>query len=186
MAERLSFERERLRYCEAMYSLEKERRQVIERHAQFYLGAITLFLGILSLKSEVVKAVSDGLSRSGSLSGAVAIQCCIALFVASVTASLVSIGVVFAPERRAKPYPRDLVTQMFSGERETKGAVGQIGELLEADLLEENAMRFAIAAERNSLYNTKKARWLVVAAMTSLSAVLSYLLLAVATLGILL
>jgi hypothetical protein len=93
---------------------------------------------------------------------------------------------VFAPQRRAKPFPRDLVTQLFSGKRQTRGTSEQIGESLEADLVEENAMRFAIAAERNSLYNTDRSRWLVAAAVTSLVAVLSYVFLAVATLVILL
>lgn len=158
----------------------------MERQAQVYLGSITLFLGLLSLKGEVVEAVSRALSRSDSSGGAVAIQCLLVLFLTSVAASLLSIGMVFAPQRRAKPFPRDLVTQLFSGKRQTRGTSEQIGESLEADLVEENAMRFAIAAERSSLCNTNRSRWLVAAAVTSLVAVLSYVFLAVATLVILL
>lgn len=184
MADRINFEKERLQYCEAMYSLEKERKQALERYAQFYLGAITLFLGLLSLKVEVVDAVSRALSQGPRIRGA--IHCCLVVFLVSLAGSLLSIGMVFAPERRAKPYPRKLVTQLFSKERKTRGTGSQIGELLEADLLEENAMRFAVAAERNSIYNTKMSRWLQGAAAASLTSVLSYIILVVITLWALL
>src|SRR5882724_5751373 len=49
----LSLERERLRFCERMYELERARGDLLERRAQFYLTLLTFLLGALSLKADL-------------------------------------------------------------------------------------------------------------------------------------
>ena len=180
MSETLGFERERLRYCEAMYALEKERKQIIERQAQFFFGIITLFLGLLALKGEVLETIRTSITQQ-STSIASVLYFEILLFLMAFAASLLTIAMVFAPERRHKPYPTSLVTQLYSpsaGSRKQEEHQVRSGAELEADFLRENALRLAVAVERNSRGNTRKSKWLVAAATSCLAAILSYAILA--------
>lgn len=175
------FERERLRYCESMYSLEKERKQIMERKAQFYFGVITLFIGLLTLKGEIFNAVRSTMGQQLSETALIVIYSEMILFLASLISALVAILMLFRPERRRKPYPKNLITGLFAPdaakthakERQGKG----VERSLEADFLRDSALRFAEAVERNSAYNTKKSRWLIVAAIACLLVVLTYTLL---------
>ena len=180
------FERERLRYCESMYSLEKERRQVIERQAQFYFGIITLFMGLLALKKEVWESVRLAISDQASELSVVVIYSELALFLGALISSLLAVLMVFRPERRNKPYPKDLVTDLFSGDQPGTDFGGTQAGSLEAKFLRQSALRFALAVERNSAYNTKMSGWLIVAAVSSVVLVLTYALLATSVLLIIL
>ena len=180
-------QRERLRYCESMYLLEKERKLQIERHAQFYLGIITVFLGLLTMKAEVLDAFRAVLTNQTSTGKQVMVFLELVIFLSALTSSFVAVAAVFFPSARQKPYPRSLVTRLFSADDRYKAEVKIVEKNnAESEFLREIALRYAVATERNSAANTRKSRWLLVAACSCSAAVLSYTVLAVTLLASLL
>ena len=172
MAERRSFEIQRLRYCEAMYNLEKERRELIEKRAQFYFGLLALFFGVVAFNegTEILLSVPS----NGGPAVSIILKGFILLFGVALVIALIAIGLVIAPQSREKPFPRKPVTRLFSGEWLTVDTGESVSDELESSFVEEIARRYAVAVEQNSQQSNKKAVILVIATVSTLTTILAY------------
>lgn len=157
-----AFERERLRFCERIYELERLRAENIERKAQIYLTLLTLLLGAVSLRIDSWGAIRQLLMTmwhhhpvSAGLIVIEAILCA-----GAIASSLLFVALVFQPRSREKVYPRNPVDRLFTSSTAAGG---------EPELMRDNAERYARAVEENNRINTSLSRWLVRAAFMTVA-----------------
>lgn len=142
------FAEELLRFCERAYEVERDRKEEMEKKAQFYLALITGILGILAIKGGEVDLTVKPL---GLLGGGVVVVMVLLLFLASILIALFCMIKVLAPRGYEKPYPSRLLTTLFSPSARFK---------TDADLLRAQAEELAGAAEINFRLNVEKSGWL--------------------------
>lgn len=165
-----SFEKERLRFCEAMFDLEKERKQIIERQAQFYFGIISFILGLFILRKDTLEALQLAVNQPGTHISTGLFYAAVVFVFGTLILAIFFISMVFKPERRQKPYPPKLVTELFGNYAEAIDPASQQADGakdLEVEFLKDTAVRFALAVEKNSVYNTQKSLWLIGAAVST-------------------
>lgn len=147
----LRFSEELLRFCERAYKVEGDRKEEMEKKAQYYLALITGLLGILAFKGEAFNLNTNaGLGLLSSLRGGIG-ALIFAMFLLSILVALFCMMKVLAPRRYEKPYPNSLVTFLFRAPAQFE---------TNAELILDQAKELALAAEINFEHNLGKSKWL--------------------------
>jgi hypothetical protein len=150
----VSFEKDRLEYCENAYAIEKERRQIIEKRAQIYLGIIVMLLGLMATRGGPLFARPDyDIQHWG-----IALLISDVLAAGCIAAAIYAISRILWPFRRAKPFSEKMICRL------PKIPSANNIPKIHSDFLYENAILYSTATEANSIANTKDAKWLMVAA----------------------
>lgn len=155
--ERVAFEVARLEYCQDVFNREEERRDQLEKKAQFYLSFITLILGALFFKAENL-ALLDELTRSQGIAPLLVTLIYITIILLGI-AILFSVFAILGVTRLWSyrgPYPEDIVNSLFSPASDFIEGENQ------ADFIRATALNFAIALDYNKSINDRKSRWIMV------------------------
>jgi hypothetical protein len=155
--ERVAFEKARLEYCLDLFNREEERREQLEKKAQFYLSFITLILGALFFKAENLTLVSELLRNKNIPSPLITITyiTIIILGLSILFSVLAILGVTRLWSNRC-PFPEDIVFSLFSPESDF------IDEENQENFIRATALNFAIALDFNKSINDRKSRWIMV------------------------
>jgi hypothetical protein len=154
--ERIAFERARLDYCLDVFNREEERREQLEKKAQFYLSFITLILGALFFKAENL-ALLEELTQNQVIAPLLVtlIYVTIVLLGLSILFSVLAILGVTRLWSYRGPYPEEFVFSLFSPESDF------IDEQNQESLIRATALNFAIALDYNKSINDRKSRWIM-------------------------
>lgn len=155
--ERAAFEKARLEYCMDVFNREEERREQLEKKAQFYLSFITLILGALFFKAENLALLKDLIGRETLPASLVSLTyVAIVLLGLSILFSVLAILGVTRLWSYRGPYPEDIIHSLFSPRSNF------IEQEKQEDLLRATALNFAIALDYNKSINDRKSRWIMV------------------------
>jgi hypothetical protein len=155
--ERAAFEKARLDYCQDVFNREEERREQLEKKAQFYLSFITLILGALFFKAENLTLLNVLIGSGGIAAPLITLTyATIILLGLSILFSVVAILGVTRLWSYRGPYPEDIVHSLFSPESNF------IEEEKQEDFVRATALNFAIALDYNKSINDRKSRLIMV------------------------
>ena len=161
--EKRAFEKARLDYCSKLYNQEMQRKELLEKKAQFYLSLVTLFIGALFLKLDFLKSLQEIVSQQSIPQGLVwIVYASVSAVGFSILAALIAILQAIAIQQYQDPSPSQIVDELFSPDSPYQD---------EFSLTEEAALMYAIALESNCEVNDKKARWVKIASYSAISAV---------------
>ena len=176
---REGLEQARYEYCKELYEREQLRRESLERKAQFHITLITLFLGVMSLRTEFFTDLQSAVASGELMPAAAQVLLGVAIvFGASLLMSFVAVLFAvrirgYTPEYVANPstklfFERDGFITPYT----LKGFYRRIGKT------------YAIALEGDSRVNNLKSRWLVIATYSLLLMIVSFALLFVGSIYI--
>lgn len=171
MSDEIGLAKARYEYCLRLYEREQSRREHIERKAQFHLSLITIFLGALLLRLDILPQIKDILEKNTSPAFAVNLVYISALiFASSLTLSL--FGVLQTMKTRAynPEYPANPSLNLFNPDG------NYLNEYTEEELLRSVAMTYALALESDSATNNLKSRWLALTSYALIAAIFAFAL----------
>jgi hypothetical protein len=155
--ERVAFESARLEYCQDVFNREEERREQLEKKAQFYLSFITLILGALFFKAEnltLLNKVTQNEAIAPLWTSLIYIT--IVLLGLSILFSVMAILGVTRLWSYRGPYPEAFVFSLFSPESDFMDDENQ------ESLIRATALNFALALDYNKRINDRKSRWIMI------------------------
>ncbi len=169
-AEDLSYNKERFAFCEKMYTLERSRKETIEKKAQFYFSILIIFIGVVSFKGGALNIAGTNVAQAGTGSpqGVTLIVMLLALGL-SLLLSLIAIAKTLSPRTYPKPYPRNISTDLFAPSEEMSATNEELS------LIQTNALRLAIAVETCRENNSIKSRWLTWSARFVFASIISFM-----------
>jgi hypothetical protein len=152
--EGLSFEKSRFQYCKELYERERSRKEGLESKAQTILSLVTLVLGVFFFKLDFMDRLKQWLD-SGGLPEVVVwmMTASLSILALSLSAALFSVLKSFQLQRYKEEHPKHFISALFAPDSRYLGAEG------EASFYRSTAMSYAIALERNSEINDRKAVW---------------------------
>lgn len=170
--QRIDFEKSRLEYCLDLFNREEDRREQLEKKSQFYLSFITLFLGAIFLKTESLIYLRE-IQANPSISGILLtlFYLMILILAGLILFSVIAILQVTRLWSYRGPFPKDLVTALFSPESDF------MEENDEAGLIRASALHYAIALEINTSINDRKSRWTMISSLGIFCSVLAFAIL---------
>jgi len=161
--ERRAFEKARLDYCSGLYSKEMQRKELLEKKAQFYLSLVTLFIGALFLRLDFLKSLQAIIAQQPVPHSLVwTVYASVPAVGIAILVALIAILQAIAIQQYLDPAPSQIVDELFSPTATCEDELG---------LFEETALMYAIALESNRKVNNKKARWVKIASYSAIGAV---------------
>ena len=163
-----AFERARLDYCRSVFEREENRREGLERKAQFYLSFVTLVLAAVFLKPDYLDLIGDTIAgRPLPAPAAVILIVSMAVLGLSLVLTTITILAAVQVHKYRGEYPADLTDALFMPDS------GYLAEESEAHMICVAAMNYAVAVEANRALNDRKAARLRLAAAGALLTVLA-------------
>jgi len=151
-----AFDRARYQFCLDVFNREEERREALERKAQFYLSLVALFLGAVFFKLEFLDVLGDLLTARSTLP---IYRLALAISLASLALSLLWTLVAIVKSTWLLSYrgefPADLYTALFDPGSSFMATRNESG------LLQSASMALAVALEHNMAVNNQKSRWII-------------------------
>lgn len=165
--ERVSFERARLDYCRRVFEREEERREGLERKAQFYLSFLTLVLAAIFIKPDYLTVIREAVAGGpGPAAAGILIASTAALGLSLLFGVFTIMAAVRVRKYRGE-YPGDLTDALFAPDSPL------LADKTEAHMICVTGMNYAVAVETNRAVNDRKGAWLrltaVAAQVTALS-----------------
>jgi hypothetical protein len=167
---RVAFERARLDYCAFAFQMQRDTSDMLERRAKFFLSLITILMGSVFLKLDLLKELfnlPDGTRVSASVLIPVALSFLI-LFGSALLAALVALSISMQLRRSKDPHPARIVDELFAP------SSSYLEQQDEPALLRKIALNYAIAWEGNAEINRRKTQWIQVGYACVLCAALSF------------
>jgi hypothetical protein len=153
--DQFKFEKARYEFCLRAYQSEVERKERLERKAQFYMSFVAAFLGALFLKEGQLSVLAKAINGLRLGPGVVAvIYSTVLVLGAGIITALLAVIRAMALQRYKKGYPLMLVSSLFAPYSEYFDAP------TEESIYRANALELALATEFNSKSNALKARWI--------------------------
>jgi hypothetical protein len=165
-ADENAFAKARYEYCFQLYKREQERKDILEKKAQFYLSLVTLFLGALILNVENTEKILDLLQGSGFF-----VDICSGVFFVSLGFSLISILLSVHVRGYLIEHPVDLISTLFGSES------GYLDANTELELYTSTAKSYALATESDRVVNEYKSKWVQISSLSIFVALLSFVIL---------
>lgn len=151
----VAFEHARLDYCISAFQMQRDTANMLERRASFFLSLITILMGSVFLKLDVLK---DLFSLPGKLGLAVWFIVAPAflslLFASALLVGLVALSISMRLRRSKNPHPDKIADALFAPNSK------YLDHQDESTLLRKIALNYAIALENNAEINRKKKRWM--------------------------
>jgi hypothetical protein len=169
-ADENAFAKARYEYCLQLYKREQERKDILEKKAQFYLSLVTLFLGALVLKVENIETIRS-LLRNPQKQTATILYISSAIFLVSLAVALISILLAVHVRGYLIEHPVDLISALFSSEP------GYLDANTELELYTSTAKSYALATESDRVINEHKSRWVQISSLSVFVALLSFVIL---------
>lgn len=172
----LAFEKARFDYCLRLFEQEEKRKETLEGKAQFYLSFVTLFMSIVLLNIDFLKAVSDAISKVNANSSASdnfwvnIIHWSMVLWLSSILFALFSILQSMKLKKYEKGYPPHLSNDLFLDD------LNYFKQKDEISLLEASAKEYGKSFRKNYTKNNEKAQWVGVSFFSILMSVFSLVL----------
>lgn len=161
----------RYEYCLRLYEREQDRRENIERKAQFHLSLITIFLGALLLRLDILTEINAILKKSNTQP--ILVNCTYASALAFAFFVILSlIGVLLTVKSRAynPEYPVNPSLMLFNPNGK------YLRKYTEAELFRSVAMTYALALESDSVTNNRKSHWLSLTSYSLIAAIFAFAL----------
>lgn len=166
--QQVSFEKARFEYCAKLYEREAERKETLEKKAQFLLSIITLFLGAIFLKMGFLETLQElTVQKSLSVPLIWSMNLPIVALALSLLISLIAVLQSMRLQRLKNEYPANIISSLFAPD--TKYLKSED----EPSFFRATAMSYAIALEFNKRNNDRKAVWVKVAWFGVLAAAIS-------------
>ena len=165
-----AFAKARYDYCFQLYKSEQERKDAIEKKAQFYLSLVTLFLGAIVLKLDFLKDSVGMLPKNLPPDLTTILYIAGGTFLVSLSISLMSILFSVHVRNYLIEHPADLTSALFSSTSE------YLGENTVAELYTSTAMSYALATESDRIINERKSTWIRLSSFFLLVAFLAFVM----------
>ena len=163
--EKRSFEKARLEYCSKLYNREMQRKDLLEKKAQFYLSLLTLFTGALFFKLDFFQSLQKIISNHTVPQILVRVlYTSIPLVGISILVALIAILQSIKIKTYQDPSPKKVLDEWFR-----KPTLTYEDELY---WLRDISLRYAVAWEANHKVNNKKARWINIASYSVIFSVI--------------
>ena len=166
--QQVAFEKARFEYCAKLYEREAERKETLEKKAQFLLSVITLFLGAIFLKMDFLETLQElTVQKSISVPLIWSMNLPIIALALSLLISLIAVLQSMRLQSFKNEYPANIISSLFAPD--TKYLENED----EPSFFRATAMSYAIALEFNKRNNDRKAVWVKVAWFGVLAAAIS-------------
>lgn len=165
--ERVAFERARLEYCQRIFEREEERREGLERKAQFYLSFLTLVLAAVFIKPDYLNVIRDTVAGGPVPAVAAILIASTAILGLSLLFGVITIMAAVRVRKYRGEFPGDLTDALFAPDSP------YLTEKSEAHMICITAMNYAVAVETNRVLNDRKGAWLRLTAAAAQIAALS-------------
>ncbi len=166
----INFVKARYEYCLQLYRIEQERKEIIEKKAQFYLSVITLFFSALVLKLDFITEIGQIALSKPSSKETIILYIVGGVFFISLVIAL--IFVLFSVHMRGYliEHPADLISALFNADSE------YLATSTDVALYTSTAKSFALATESDRMINARKSEWVRLSSFFLLIAFLSFVI----------
>jgi len=170
--EPVAYAKARYQYCQQIFNREEERRETLEKKAQFYLSFVTLFLGAVFFNPEFLEKLARDLADpSISVYARVGLSISLAILGVSLFVALIAILKSMSLQKFKGDFPKNLFDALFNP------ASTYLDDKSEGGFYLTTAMALAIALENNVVVNDQKSKWVRLASYCIITGVCSLSLL---------
>jgi hypothetical protein len=165
----IAFEKTRFEYCVKIYDRELERKDNLEKRAQFYLSIVTLILGGVFFNIDFFNTIGNLIASNSSNSSIVSlVYFFLGITIIALIVSIIGILQTMEVKRYKTAYPARIISSLFSPnstyfEKES-----------ETDFLRATAMSYAIVLETNRKINDSKTIWIRATSFGIFTVVISF------------
>jgi hypothetical protein len=166
--EQVAYDKARYLYCLQIFNREEERREILEKKAQFYLSLVTLFLGAIFFRPEFLDLLANYLAdKSISIYTKMGLYVSLITLAISLIVTLMAILKSIWLQSFMGEFPKNLFESLFDPESKF------LDKKNEGGLYRATAMALAIALENNVTVNNKKLKWVKLSSYSIVTGVLS-------------
>ena len=161
--EKVSFGKALLEYCIELFKAETSRQDALESKSRFYLSFVTLLIGAFFLNLDFLASLKNIIAQEKpSPTILITTYTCIVILGISLFVSLFAIFFSVGVKSYKGVFPKDITYQLF----------GPTSKYIKKEdlltLYKTVSMNYTVALEHNKDINDKKAKWINIAALSSL------------------